>query len=266
MDKDNLITYYVDESGDFTLFNKKGYPVQSKGSSKTIMLGLLKVRENPDFDKNFKLFKEMILSDLIFQTFPSIKKTQLLLHASNDHVAIRREVFKYISDLDFSVQVVIRRKSALIEQAKTQLEYTKNKITDKQLYGDLVTSLFKHNIHKANQYDIYFSDRGKTFSNKSLISALHSTKEKFILDKGITSNSNFSVFCSKSSEQSGLQIIDYCLWALQRMYERKEDVYFSLVKDKFKLIIDIDDKRTNNAGAHYTQKNMISLSKIDGVS
>lgn len=52
----------------------------------------------------------------------------------------------------------------------------------------------------------------------------------------------------------------------QRLYEQKEDVYFNLIKDKFKLIIDIDDKRKSGAGAHYHKRNKLSLDKLDGIS
>ena len=57
MDEHDLITYYVDESGDLTLFDKKGRPVQDKGSSKILMLGLIKLKEANDFNQNFELFK-----------------------------------------------------------------------------------------------------------------------------------------------------------------------------------------------------------------
>ena len=259
-----LVNYYVDESGDCALFNKKGSAI--KGSSKTFMLGLLKIKGNNNFTENFRLFKEQILADTIFQTIPSFKKTCLQFHAKNDHIAIKREVFNYIAKLDCSVQVVIRRKSALIEQARVQFEYTKNKVTDKQLYGYLVTRLFKRNIHKADHYNIYFSKRGKTFTNHSLNIALSSTREKFIVDNNISSNSNIKIFCSQPSDHPELQIIDYCLWALQRLYEQKEDAYFNIIKDKFKLIIDIDDKRKSGAGTHYCLRNRISLENINEVS
>ena len=92
------------------------------------MLGLIKLKEANDFNQNFELFKKTIITDPIFQTFSSIQKTKLKFHAKDDHVAIKREVYKYIANLDFSVQVIVRRKSVLIEQAITQFEYNKQKM------------------------------------------------------------------------------------------------------------------------------------------
>jgi len=266
MDKHDSVTYYVDESGDLTLFDKKGRPVQDKGSSKTLMLGLIKLKEGNDFSQHFESFKKTIITDPTFQTFPSIEKTKLKFHAKDDHVTIKREVYKYIANLDFSVQVIVRRKSVLIEQAITQFEYDKQKMKDKQIYSDLVRRLFDKNIHKANYYNIYFANRGKTFTNHSLKEAMFNTREKFCNKYGIAVNSHFKVFCVESSNYYGLQIIDYCLWALQRMYEKGEDAYFKIIQDKFKLIIDVDDKRRKGYGVYYTTKNKISLQSINGVS
>jgi len=263
---DQEISYYVDESGDFTLFDKKGIPVSAvKGVSKTVMLGALNIKTN-NFPESFSSFKDGVLSNPIFQARPSFKKTQLQFHAADDHSAIRLEVFNYIASIGCSVQAVVRRKSALIEQAKTQFEYTSNKMTDKQLYGDLATRLFKQNIHKAARYNIYFSSRAKTFTNHSLDEALRSTKEKFIAANNITSTSDFKVFCVQPQNHPELQIIDYCLWALQRMYELKDDTFFNMIKDKFSFILDVDDKTGSLAGRHYWRKNPISLAKISEAS
>lgn len=266
MDRHKLIHYYVDESGDLTLFNKDGIPVQNESSPKTLMLGLLKMQQEENFNKDFTLFKQSILNDPIFQTFPSIEKTKQCFHAKDDHIAIKREVFKYIANLSFSVQVIVRRKAVLMEQAKMQFEYTNQKMGDKQIYNDMAKRLFGKNLHKAENYNIYFANRGKTFSNTSLTESLYTARQIFCDKYRINSNSNFKVFCVKSSDYPLLQVIDYCLWALQRMYEKQEDVYFNIIQEKFKLIIDVDDKRNNGYGAYYSPTNKISLLKLYGVS
>ncbi len=266
MAQDNsTIHYYVDESGDFNLFTKKGKPaVIIEGVSQTIMLGSLRIKDE-NFIESFSILRNQILSDTILQSIPSFKKTQEQFHAKSDHIAVKREVFNYIATLDCSVQVIIRRKSTLVEQAKMQFEYTQNKVTDSQLYGDLATRLFKRNIHKADCYDIYFSERGKTFASHTLEVALRHARKEFIEANNISTNSSFRVFCVQPSRHFELQIIDYCLWALQRMYEQKEDVYFNIIKDKFSFILDIDDKRDSSAGRHYCKKDQASLDKISGI-
>jgi hypothetical protein len=88
---------------------------------------------------------------------------------------------------------------------------------------------------------------------------------------------NFEIkYCKKSnkpvfieskypSQESGLQVVDYLLWAVQRMYERQEDRFYDLMEDKYKLIMDLDDKRNKQYGEWYTDQNRLSLDKIKPV-
>lgn len=254
------IKYYVDESGDLSLFNRKGKVVDT---SRTIMLGLLKIKD-PDFNVKFRDFKTQILEDPIFKTFPSHQKTSRSFHAKDDHIAIRREVYKFLKGIDLSVQVALRRRSSLAEYARSiYLNYNK-KYTPKEIYNDLVARLFKGKIHKADSYEIFFSHRGNTTENKSIYQALQKADENFQRQWGIISNSDYKIICRHPNEEAGLQVIDYCLWALQRLYEKEEDVYFKLIEDKFKLIMDIDDKRNNQYGEYYKTSNTLTLDKIKG--
>lgn len=75
-------------------------------------------------------------------------------------------------------------------------------------------------------------------------------------------NSSHIISSNFPSKESCLQIIDYFLWALQRLYERHENRYFNYVKEKFTRIIDPDDKRVKANGVYYDLKNELSLQKI----
>lgn len=258
---DDKIIYYVDESGDLNLFNKKGIPL-SEGPA-FIMLGLLKLKE-PNFIDLFHEFRETIVTDPIFNTFNSINKTKQSFHAKDDHIAIKREVFNFIRKMDFSVQVVIRRKPALVEQAKSQFKAYGKKLTDKQIYNDLVSRLFKEKLHKADSYEIVFSQRGNSTETRSLREALNKARENFYGSHGIQSKSTININCCMPSQNPALQIIDYCLWAVQRLYVKQEDVYFNLIQDKYKLIIDVDDKKKKPYGEYYSSSNYLSLDKIRG--
>lgn len=63
-----------------------------------------------------------------------------------------------------------------------------------------------------------------------------------------------------------LQASDYVLWALQRLYERREDRYFDYIAPLCSLIHDVDDIRENKKGkkygVYYSQKNPLSLDKL----
>lgn len=228
------------------------------------MLGLLKIKDDKFIDV-FEQLKQLIINDPIFQTFASIDKTKNCLHAKDDHIAIKREVFKVISKLDLSIQVIIRHKGALIQQAGSQFEFSNVKMTDKQIYKDLVIRLFKEKLHKADSYNIIFAQRGSSTENSSLQQALRKAGGNFHKSYGIKSSSIYKINCCHPSQYPGLQIIDYCLWALQRLYTKHEDAYFSIIKDKFKLIMDIDYKENKSYGEYYNNNNIQKLlDRIEG--
>ena len=61
---------------------------------------------------------------------------------------------------------------------------------------------------------------------------------------------------------ASLQVIDYYLWALQRLYEWGEDRYFELLRANYRLVMDLDDKRNRDYGEWYTDSNPLTLRKI----
>jgi len=51
-----------------------------------------------------------------------------------------------------------------------------------------------------------------------------------------------------------LGLLDYFLWATQRLFERGEDRYVSYLTSRISLIHDVDDKRNADYGEYYTRK------------
>ena len=64
------------------------------------------------------------------------------------------------------------------------------------------------------------------------------------------------------SNSAGLEAVDYCLWALQRLYERGEDRYFNYLADKFRLVMDLDDTRNKPYGEWYSDDTPLSVEKM----
>jgi len=61
---------------------------------------------------------------------------------------------------------------------------------------------------------------------------------------------------------AGLQAVDYFLWALQRLYERREDRYVELLWPAFRLVNDLDDTREAKYGVYYSQKKALTLAAL----
>ena len=61
----------------------------------------------------------------------------------------------------------------------------------------------------------------------------------------------------------GLQVADYLLWALQRLYERGEERYIDLLRPAFRLVHDIDDTRAARYGVYYTKRKPLTAAALN---
>ncbi len=263
-------SFYVDESGDLTFF-VKNKPVNFDNAtvSKYFMIGMVRIKSDIDeVSQAFDNLRAELLQDPFVKKIPSAHKIAQMFHAKDDADIIRREVFKLIQKFDFSVQVIVRRKQVILDKIKEQYKQTgiKTKISEKDIYDSMVSALFKRSLHK-NDCKIYFSQRGKTFNEESLKLAIGRAKRNFCIQYNTENTHQTNIFSSQPQHHIGLQIIDYYLWALHRFYSYNDDSYFNLLKDDFKLIIDLDDKRNHKYGEYYDHKSKpISLEKVKGAS
>ena len=76
---------------------------------------------------------------------------------------------------------------------------------------------------------------------------------------GITGAAPIEIVEADCNTTVCLQVADYCLWALQRFYERGEDRFLNAIESKIGLIHDRDDTRESGAGMYYTQKKRLTL-------
>lgn len=265
MDNNDCSFFYVDESGDLTFFVKnKPARLDGQTCSKTFMIGAVRIKSDiKEVENAFNNLRQTLINDPFVQKIPSSRRLNKMFHAKDDADIVRREVFKLIKTFDFSVLVIVRRKSAILEQVVKLYQTTgvKTRINEKDIYNVLVSRLFKPLLHK-NDCKIYFSQRGKTFNDNSLRAAINTAKKNFYISNHIENAHNIEIHSSHPEEHIGLQIIDYYLWALNRLYEKNDDSYFNLLKDDYKLIIDVDDTRKHPFGEHYNSSHPISLIKI----
>ncbi len=97
-------------------------------------------------------------------------------------------------------------------------------------------------LHKADENRVIFALRGKSDRRNALEKALHRARANFQKQWYIQAESQTTIHSAYPHEFAGLQVIDYYLWDLQRMYERSEDRFFLLLAPNFRLIMDLDDK------------------------
>ena len=264
----NIRNYYVDEAGDLTFFDKRGSLMLGKsGVSHTFMLGVLYL-ENPDEAKRkLEDLRQILLSDPELMKIPSMQpsanKTALMFHAKNDHSMGRERVFKVLPTLGAKVQIAIRRKTELAVQFKRKFMKSKQKLQEGDVYDRLVALIFRNILHQADENRIIFARLGTSERREALAMAIRQAKEQFEEKWHKGHNKQTRIDVKKSADEIGLQIIDYYLWAIQRLYEKGDDRYFLPLQDQYSVIIDLDDKRDKRwSGTWYNRKNPLSLAKI----
>lgn len=257
--------YFVDEAGDATLFNRHGKLIAgNKGCSTYFVLGLLDVPKPESLRQELTDLREHLLADPYFKGVPSMqpeaKKTALAFHAKDDLPEVRREVYSLLIRHEMKFFAVVRGKRRI---ADLVLEFNKRnpsyRYHPNQLYDRCVSRLFKERLHKDDGYTIHFSRRGHKDRTAALQKALEVARNNFRRSWGITASAPIEIVPRTPEESAGLQATDYFLWALQRLYERREERYWQFVSGSVSLVHDVDDTRNNHYGEYYTKKNPLTL-------
>lgn len=258
--------YFVDEAGDSNLFDKRGKVIiQTDGCSRFFIVGSLQVGDPDGLNKALSNLRIQLGQDSYFRGIPSFeKKTSKVFHAKNDIAEVRREVFKVLqarSDLQFFA--VVRDKQSVL--AEVQMKNNRDpafRYNPNDLYDRIVSRLFRDHLHKPDECFITFAKRGRSDRSSALRKALEVAQSRAEKKFSLTSNTHVDVCEAKPSTTGALQAVDYLLWALQRLYERREERYIRYVWPLCHLVHDIDDQRVNGYGVYYTQKSPIELGKL----
>jgi len=261
--------YFVDEAGDGTLFDGRGrVVVGTEGCSRFFILGLAHI-PNPDhLSRELDELRRNLLADPYFKDVPSMqpkaRKTALAFHAKDDLPEVRREVFALLGKHAVRFFAVVRHKHKLLEYVRQRNEQDLSyRYHPNELYDYLVRRLFKNQLHKNDEYYVFFARRGKADRTAALLAALEAARHRFWERWGIASDAPIHVLPGTPARCSGLQVADYYLWALQRLYERREERYVALLWPSFSLVHDLDDTRQAQYGVYYTKKKPLTLAALE---
>jgi hypothetical protein len=261
--------YFVDEAGDLSFFNKKGRIIVGQpGVSKFFMVGVAQIADPEAVTWELNALRAKLMTHPRYKGIPSMqpeaKKTAISFHAKDDYAEIREQVFELIQYFDVKVFFAIRSKAEIAEAAKANFKSLGKKLQQNALYDDLIKRLFKNLLHKADVVQIAIARRGKEAREEALKQAINQAQKNFEAKWKISSNSSILIELVYPSQVAGLQVVDYYLWALQRLYEREEDQFFKPLAQKYRLIMDLDDKRNKGYGEWYSDRNPLTLEKLRG--
>lgn len=197
---------FMDESGDL------GFDLTKKGTSKYFVITMLMVENKRVLDKIVKKVYQKLS-----QSERSRRPSYLHCHYEDENVRLKLldEVAK--QDLKFMTIVVDKQKTA-VSQFK-HIQHLYNFITKELLYR-----IFEKDIVKQEeQVELAVSKRE---TNKNL------NKEFVSFFQEFTERNNLTIKIKSSTEEKGLQIVDFVSWAIFRYYEYDDNSFYKIIENQ----------------------------------
>ncbi len=271
--------YFVDEAGDGTLFNNKGrIIIGQEGCSRFFILGLVRIADSPGLANEMDQLRQDMLADPTLNSLPSMQperqKTALFFHAKDDIPEVRREVFRLLMKHELSFHAAIKNKQKVAEYVRQRNQTQRitmepgivrgdYRYHPNELYDFLVRRLFKNLLLKHDEYQVCFAKRGSSDRTDALRNALETAQNRSPKPDVNRQLPRLNIEDGFPWDVAALQAVDYFLWALQRLYERREDRYWNYIQPVAGMVVDIDDTRRNAYGEYYTRKRPLSLAALE---
>lgn len=250
----------MEEAVRGVLFGPKGRDrLLDADAPQFFMLGMVRCASDHAVADSFSQLRGELLASPLYSSIPSMqekaKKTARTFHAKDDHPEIRSKVFELLTTFDFRFFAVIKDMRAVRQYVLSRNEMDPEyRFAPDELYDLTVRMLFKQRLHTHHQYHITFARRGRSDRTRKLREELERTRLRYLESQQKAHDPDIVIQPAYPWEQPCLQLADYCLWALQRCYERHEARFIHAIWDKVSLIHDVDDPAGKKYGRYLTRK------------
>lgn len=255
---------FVDEAGDTTFFKKGKVPVAfgEHGVSRYLILGMVHVKNPlPEAEQKIREFSKTIEQDEFFMAMPSVRERiatygYFLPHAKDDPAEIKLAFFRFLAgdDIQFSAQAVLGRKS-FERFAKA------HDGRDREFYADLLAYI----LHDKASYEklvVNVAERGNTTGNANLEASTGRAKQRYKNRYKNEFGADIRYNVQPYATLPIFSIVDYSLWAIQRLVERGDDKYYKLISDKVPHVYDAF--ASEGVRRHFTRENPLSPEEMEG--
>ena len=260
----STITYHVDEAGDGVLFGPKGRDrLQDPDANRFFMLGMASCADDARVAAQLDGLRVTLLAHPLYAGIPSMqaaaRKTARAFHAKDDHPEVRARCFELIATLDFKFFAVIKDmrkvRDYVLSRNRMDSDY---RYHPNELYDLTVRMLFKQRLHQSSQSRVVFARRGQSDRTAALSAQLEKTCARFLEENRLTSTAVVEIIPAYPWDRPCLQIADYCLWALQRCYEKHEARFLRAIWPKVSLVRDVDDPEAlRGFGTYLTRRDPV---------
>jgi hypothetical protein len=245
---------FLDESGDTTFYGKsRKVVVGQQGVSLAFSIGMAKI--NADLcivRQQIVELQNQVAADRYLNVIPSIKKKiaqgSFFFHASDDPPEVRQILYKYLSTLDCTLEVVVGRKLP-------SLFATKHNNKESEFYADLLSHLIKNKLKLGSKLILNVAHRANSTSNSNLQLALAKAvgrAAKKCSPEELKTTVVFNV--QNHRTEPLLNIVDYMCWSVQRVFERGETRHYDFIGEKISLVVDLYDAANYEGSRNYYRK------------
>lgn len=256
---------FLDEAGDTTFFGKgRRIILGEEGVSLTFGIGMVKISSDLSQTRLdvLQLQKEIAV-DNYTNVIPSVKrkieKGGFFFHATDDPPEVREKFYKYIKQLNCSLEMVVGRKIP-------SLFIRKHHRKEAVFYADILSHLLKNKLRANDKLVLNIAQRKNSTSHQNLQLALNKAGAR--ASKKHTYNDQQAVVTfnvQNNRSEPILNIADYLCWAVQRVFERGEMRHYQFIQEKISLVVDLYDEQRYEGSKNYyrrgnplTAKNKIS--------
>ena len=239
---------FIDEVGDTTFFGKGGVTILGQeGVSMAFGMGLVRIdRPLAEVRAEITALQKQVETDPLLYPLPSVAKRMakggFFFHACKDTPDVRTVFLHYLRDLPCEIEVVMARK---LPSIFVQKHHGK----DDEFYADVLSHLIKSRLREPQRLVLNVAQRGSSTRAKVLDEAL----TKAVGSAGrqwqqheLQSQVGFNV--QTPLTEPLLSVADYLAWSVQRVFEMGDMRYYTYLREKIRLVVDLYDTTGTN---HY---------------
>ncbi len=255
---------FLDEAGDTTFFGKGRVTiVGTPGVSTTFTIGM--VRFGAPISQvrgDVVQLQQAIADDPYLNVIPSVAKKiakgAFHFHATDDPPEVRQVFFKFIKELDRSLEAVVARKDP-------GRFVRKHHAKDAEFYADVLSHLLDDKLKAGEGLVLTIAQRADSTKQANLARALDKATER-VARRQTAGEPKAQLGFNVQSQRTEplLNVADYLCWAVQRVFERAESRYYDFIADKAMAVLDLyGHGKKRSRRVRYSPLNPLSVQKIN---
>lgn len=235
--KDGTTYIFIDESGKPEVYSARGVNlVEQKLATKFLVLAAVRTDDQLLLQQKIMDFRSSLLRNKDLTQIFSPAYALDNFHAQTDYPQVKERFYQFINTLDIKVDVIVVDKLKCFEPIKR---------SPGKMYGIMSGQLLKNICHQTERTEVIFSRKDSQLKVKQ---ELEMEVERIRIDyiekhPGLNAKFLINYQHNRHYTHGGLQIADYVASAVFQVFEKQNNRWYNLIKNKVGKIQDICNKK-----------------------